>query len=288
MTMRLFRRKRPTLPSTSKTYLYVSDAKVEMLINGLAPRLRDQFDLKVTAGIPGLNAEIALRHSELGHFSRAERLCGALDAEGRIGSVDDEQSEFFRGKMLAAWGFWNRTDNSYADVVFFSGFLNDDMFVGLGGSAYHTMERASERLQKYSNSGLQTLMEFLKERSEATRAGSSYQYGPPGAWEAESWDADHDNSMVPEQVEFVAQRLLDESLSGIRTIIASPIYVARTGLPTTRLVLKEYEAIRNLHALQHYGKPRLKRRNGRREIGKPSWPQPAPTSLEDPIPADEP
>lgn len=247
-----------------------------MLIDNIDPSLLDRFDLKVRFGIPALNAEVGSRQPKVGRFARTERLCAALDAEGRVGSIADEGSEFFRGQILTAWGFWNRQDESYADVVFFSGYIDDNTFVGLGGSAYHTLERADDRMQQYSNSGIQALMAFLKERSEAARSHGSYQYGPPGAWDADSWDADHDNPAVPEPVEFVAQRLLDHTWSGIRTIIGSPIYVARTGQPITRRTLKEYEAIRNRHAVQHYGKPRLKHRHGRWEIGKLSYPQPMP------------
>ncbi len=226
-----------------------------MLIDGIGPSLLDRFDLKVTAGIPALNAEVNRRQLEPGRFARTERLCAALDAQGRVGSVFDEDSEFFRGQILAAWGFWNREDEGYADVVYFSGFIDDNTFVGLGGSAYHTLERAGDRIQQYSNSGLQALMAFLKERSEAPGSQGSYQRNPPGAWYSEAWDADHDNSVVPEPVEFVAQRLLDHTRtrSGLRTIIGSPIYVARTGQPTTRRTLKEYEAIRNRHAIDLEG-----------------------------------
>lgn len=135
--MSVFRRRfKPT--STPKRYLYVSDAKVEMYTEGLSPSLLERFDLKLTGGVPEfLGAEVSPRHRYLGRFERAERLCAALDAEGRIGSLLDEDSEFFRGQLLAVWGFWNRHAKGYADVVFFSGLVNEDTFVGLGGSAYH-------------------------------------------------------------------------------------------------------------------------------------------------------
>lgn len=249
-----------------------------MLVDGLSPSLLDRFDLKVRVGIPVLNAEVGRRQLEPGRFARAERLCAALDAQGRVGSICDEDSEFFRGQILAAWGFWNRQDEGYADVVYFSGFIDDNTFVGLGGSAYHTLERAGDRIQQYSNSGLQALMAFLKERSEAMGPQGVYQKTPPGAWFSDAWDADHDNSAAPEPVEFVAQRLLDYTWPAfdLRAIIGSPIYVARTGQPTTRRTRREYEAIRDRHAIQHYLKPRLEPRHGRREIGKPSRPRPAP------------
>lgn len=259
-------------------YLYVSDDKVDMLIERLDRSLLERFDLTFKAGVPGFGeAEASPRQPEQSRYERAERLCAALDEAGRIGSVFDEETEFFRGQLLAAWGYWNRYDKGYADVVFFHGFVDEETFVGLGGSAYHTMERASERLQQHSNSGLQTLMDFLKERSEAARSeGVPYLIDPPGAWDGEALEADHDNSVLPEPVEFVAQRLLDGPRRGIRTIIGSPVYVARTGEPTTRRVIEEYEGLRDRVAIRVHGKRRSERRYGRRELGKPSSPQPAP------------
>jgi hypothetical protein len=266
-----------------KSYLYVSDAKVEMLIDDLGPSLRERFDLKLKVDVSGIGGEAALLHPDSGRFARARRLCAALDAQKRIGSIHDEDTEFFRGELLAAWGFWNRYDEGYADVVFFHGFVDERTFVGLGGSAYHTMERATERLQQYSNSGLQALLAFLKERSEVA---TSHQ-GVPSAWPAEAWEADHDNSAVPEPIEFVAERLLDGPRHEIRTIIGSPIYVARTGEPVTRSVMKEYDALRKQQALRIAGDPSLKRLRGRRELGKPSSPklppmvEPKPTESEE-------
>lgn len=243
---------------------------------------RSIWPQKVKAGFPGLSAEFDRSQVELGRYARAERLCAALDAADRFGPVLDMDSEFFRRQLLVAWGFWNREQKGYADVVFYHGFVDERTFVGLGGSAYHTMERAGDRMHQHSNSGLRALMAFLKERSEAAESQRSYWHGPPSSWYSEVWDADHDNPTVPEPVEFVAERLLDdvETSYGIRTIIGSPIYVARTGQPTTRRARKEYEALRDRHSLQIHGKRRL----ARGYIGGPSWPQPAP--LRDPNQTD--
>ena len=98
----------------------------------------------------------------------------------------------------------------------------------------------------------------------------------PGAWAAEAWDADHDNPLIPERIEFVAQRFRDEvAYSSVRTIIGSPIYVARAGPVTTRRELDEYEAIRNQHIIRIYGRGRLEPgMGGRCEIGKQTEPRP--------------
>jgi hypothetical protein len=277
--MALSGRLRKPPPPTPKTYLYASDSKVNMLIEKLDHSLRDRFGLKaIKVGTPGVaTAEIGVTRRDPSRYSRAERLCAALETTKGFGDLRDENAEYFRGQALAAWGFWNRYDEGYADVVFFTCLLDGCTVVGLGGSAYHTEERAEERLQQRSNSGLQMLMDFLKEQSENPKRRTTRGWGPPGAWPGETKDADHDNPVVPERVEFFAQRLLDTGEeSGVRTIIGSPIYVARTGQPTRRREMKEYEELRNQFAIRHYNKPRLKSRHGDWQVGKPSSPRLAP------------
>jgi hypothetical protein len=214
----LWRRLGRTQVSRGGSPLYVSDAKVDILIDDLTPSLREQFDLTLKGGVPGVvEAQVGLRQVQAGRFARAKRLSDALAKDHRLGAIDEDKP-FFRGRMLAAWGFWNRHDTGYADVVFYHGFADAHTFVGIGGSAYHTMERANERMAQHSNSGIQMLMEFLRERS---RDAGPYRRDPPGAWESEAWEADHDNPAVPEPIEFVAERYLDDQERGIRTIITA-------------------------------------------------------------------
>jgi hypothetical protein len=130
-------------------------------------------------------------------------------------------------------------------------------------------------------------MAFLKERSEAAGPEDACEHDPLPVLYREVWDADHDNPCVPEAIEFVAQRLFDKAEDGVRVIIGSPIYVARTGQPTTRQALKDYQAIRDRHAIRVQKKRRLKRRQGQWQIGKPSYPKPAPLPDADLTQSDE-
>ncbi len=278
--MGLFRKKYDATARGTKSYLYLSDAKVSMLAEGLKPGVADRYDLKVKAGLPGLGVELGRNQSSAGRFACAERLVAALDAEGWIGGILDEDKDLFRGTVLASWGFFNRQDRRYADVVFFTSVIDDHTLLGLGGSAYHTTERPEGRLQRYSNSGIQAMMCFLKERSEAESASTKFHWGPPGAWPAETREADHDSVTVPERIEFVAQRLFDVPDYGRRTILGSPIYVARAGEPVTRQMLREYNGLRRQMTAAAIGVPVLKHIQGRRPMGKPSFPEMAP--LEEP------
>jgi hypothetical protein len=192
--------------------------------------------------------------------------------------------EFFRGQMFASWGFWNRQNHDYADVVFFTGYLESSVFVGLGGSAYNTAERQADRMVDFSNSGIQQLMRFLEERTGLPAGGSNCYWTLPGAWYAEAWEADYNSPLLPEPIEFVAARLADSddpddhgNNDGPRTIIGSPIFVARTG-PTTPRAVREYERLR-LPYLRLTSPPpsrRILRSSPWPRVGMPSYPLLAP------------
>ena len=263
-----------------KAYLYVSDEKVAVLSSRLPPSLRERFDLRVGAELPGIGSlEVGTQERDPDRFERAERLCKLLHEAGVIGDVYDDEKPFIRGTMLAAWGFWNRRDEGYADVVFFTAYPDSTTLLGLGGSAYHTMERAQDRLQRFSNSGIQGLMGWIRERSGDSNPGR-HAYGLPGAWYHEIGDMDFDNDTVPEEIEFVAQRLLIEGEDAFRYILASPIYVARTGRPTTSQMRRRHSALRELYADAHGKGPRKRLFAARRYVGKPSYPHLPP--LDDP------
>lgn len=271
---RLFRRAEPESQPRPKTYIYVSDAKVDMLTAGLSKPLRDQFDLKVQGGVPGVvSVEIGARQNETSRYERAERLCKALATiEGLVGDVNDENADYIRGTLVATWGFYGRVNDGYADVIFFTSFADENTLVGLGGSAYHTMERSEDRLQKWSNSGIRQLMSFLKEQSEAGN-GERHLTTLTDAWGAETGDADHDNIVIPEEIEFVAQRLSHQSYGGYRFILGSPIYVARTGRPLTNQALKVYTGVRDAYSLaRHERHLYTKDTNGVWQLGRPSFP----------------
>jgi hypothetical protein len=72
------------------------------------------------------------------------------------------------------------------------------------------------------------LLAFLKEQSEDH--GGRHRVRPSESWPSEINDADHDNDLAPEEIEFVAQQMWPDGFEhGYRAILGSPIYVARTG-----------------------------------------------------------
>lgn len=275
-------------PRTGRGYLYVSDEKIDAVTEELRPSIRERFglgfnakhEIPTPAGTTTFEVEAKPNRVDAGQGARIERLCAALEADDRLDPDPYGHRDYFRGEMIAVWGFWNREDRRYADVVFFTGFIDERVFVGIGGSAYNTSERQSERLQQWSNSGLQQLMRFMEERTAVAGRKGHFRWDTPDAWDAEAWDADHDNPLVPESIEYVANRLRDsadpdepERHRGRRTIIGSPIYVSRTGT-TTPKTIRQYERLRDQHMQSIYKRPRLQPYSSGSswQVGKPSYP----------------
>ena len=195
-----------------------------------------------------------------------------LDKKEGIGKVDDDdQPRYFGGTALARWGHWSRTSRAGdADVVFFASWPNEKTFLGLGGSAYNLIGGPEQqRLQRYSQSGIQQLLQFLYERSEylADRYGGL----PPGFWEAEAWEAEYLNLLDLTPIRFVAERLLQRADQGVNCIIASPVYVERLSpFPAAQIKAKRRE-LAALHE-RHLGESR----QDPSRFGRDVSPKPAP------------
>lgn len=225
----------------------MSKAKVDHLGGQSPETLRDKVDVKVGVDLMGLgNAEIGSRTREPTLFQRAEDLCEALRKAGKVGDFSEDDKPYVQGTMFATWGFWSRQISGHADVVLFTALVSANTIVGLGGSAFHTLERPEERLQRWSNSGHAVLLEFLNWQSQYIGDDQSKMTSP---WYHEMLETDSDKAAPREAIEFVAQRLDvhdGEEHLGFRALLGSPIYVARTGQPTTSRMNRNYEALRDL------------------------------------------
>ena len=98
-------------------------------------------------------------------------------------------------------------------------------------------------------------------------AHGKHAYALPGAWEYEIGETDLNSDAVPEEVEFVAQRLLVKRQGTFRWILGSPIYVARTGRPATNEMLEQHDGMRELYSVAlHKVSRRSLLTNGRQYI----------------------
>jgi hypothetical protein len=206
-----------------KTYLYISDAKVDMYYAQISSRQREAIARKL-----GLDVKAALYpavhsdHPEEARFTRLAIVCQYLEAND-VGSLESP-SRYFRGVMPMKLARCPRTPTGPFEVAFFIGQTPNGDFVALGGSAHHLLQQISEH--KWQNSGVASLLEALAQESIEGRDGSSYSaHRLPGAWPDEAHQIWREHSDPEQLVEFLAVEFA-RSDEYHPVLLGSPIYVA--------------------------------------------------------------
>jgi hypothetical protein len=122
-----------------KYYIYISDAKLDMLAEQvpLPFRMRIAAELKIDIKIFSLS--LGHERSNETRLAKLRLVENHIDADGLAGTVDEPKA-YFRGALPMAWGPYG---GSYAispggrsPVVFFGGWTEKTQ-VGLGGSTHH-------------------------------------------------------------------------------------------------------------------------------------------------------
>jgi hypothetical protein len=211
-----------------KYYLYISDAKVDMLLPQIPHETKKKiatefgFDFKIFKA--GRKSE---EDPEDNRITRLEAVVAFLREYGNLGSID-EPDEFIEGSAVMAM-------QSDQEIVLFTG-VGERTTVCLGGSSRHLLGNPpvadGSRMTSMAGGIYQWLEENEKDRDAL--------HGFSPAWSI-SWLAEKSmkDSIIPKQpVEFVAKRLLfepnprpeaaDGSDSPSHVLLATPLYVAMT------------------------------------------------------------
>jgi hypothetical protein len=226
-----------------KFYLYISDAKVEMLASqlrrGLGGRVAS-WNVDVSAGPAKIGAEgrsiDPTRYQQIEKITRHIRKhedCGTIDAPGTF--VFDRQS--------VRWGPFT----SDKRIVFFTGLTQKTVFA-LGGSSSYLLQAPRREDSAYPSGGsAQWILQSALLRAFGHPENPNYQPAAPdydGALLAAVGSLaaafEHRGRVPPTRVEFLAKRLvvgepykgyydnyLDEDFSAKDIVfLGSPVYVA--------------------------------------------------------------
>jgi hypothetical protein len=218
-----------------KTYLYISDIKVDMLYEQLPKVRRRELNHELKLDLKLVSYSIALSPQPgLTRLARLAAVCRHLDASG-AGSVDDPRLYFY-GSMPMKHGRYPASPDGPRDVAFFVGQSTNGRWVTLGGTAHHLVGSTGER--PWSNSGVAQLMKALRTESYHNYHWESYYrsrnlaippnssgLGLPGAWESEAHEVWEKHPGPEQNLEFVAVKLAAGSLL-YDVLLGSPIYVA--------------------------------------------------------------
>ena len=211
-----------------KFYLYISDAKVDMLLPQIPHDVK-----KKTAVTFGLDLKVlkAERQSESetedNRITRLEAVVSFIRDNGPVGSVDAPQSYIYDTLALEAVDMETEAEAGDGSGVYFSGQTARTMF-GLAGSSKHLL--GSEGLpDSFSRSTLHAITKWL-------RASARLNETPLVA--RRMYDAVYDlavQSLRSQRLEFLARQLAfckdyrpTPASPQKNVLLATPLYIAMT------------------------------------------------------------
>jgi hypothetical protein len=230
-------------------YLYVSDAKLEMLYAQMPARLRDKIATELKVDLKVIGATVSTKDRPETRYSKLDLVREYLTTHTQIGSVSNPES-YFAGTVSMQWGLI--TGPASGRIVYFGG-EEGNVVLGLAGSRHHVVGFQGEGIvdapPSYGagSSMMPYILEQLENNLAATLEGETFADTSPVV-ELEGADAFPDsdtrdaqalktvlyatrNLLGPRQsLEFLAKRLLTGRLAmpvGERDVLlGTPLYVA--------------------------------------------------------------
>jgi hypothetical protein len=227
------------LSNTLKYYVYISDAKVDMLYpqipKGRLRRLASELSINLKLLAAEISTTVKNDQSQETRYSKLRLIVKYIEKEAHVGTVD-HPGTYFKGTLFMHWG---RLENS--DTVYFTGTSVDlsnprspfSTTLGLGGSLRHVIGNTDTLPTQHapefnSPSAAPVLLGALI--NEIQLASSPNQQipsprDPSSILYAVSGMVGHMKG-PPQRFEFLARTLLQEDYPVRRILLGTPIYVA--------------------------------------------------------------
>jgi hypothetical protein len=218
-------------------YVYVSDAKLEMLFEQIGSAARKHISAEVKVDLK--LASLTLRGADnpgparLAKLQLVERF---IEKHHQLGPIEQPGPEYFRGRMDMDWGWIGLDDRG---VWFQGNDFGNAQYVGLGGSRYHVLGEIRE-LNARPMSGRPDIVAALESsgflRNPELRRGE--QTGDLPRYWSECMDRVRVTSydpwsggVPPQRLEFLAIPLAETQVvvpkeGPVHVVIGSPLYVA--------------------------------------------------------------
>jgi hypothetical protein len=193
-----------------KYYIYVSDAKVEMMISQIDPSFQRKRTAEWTLNFKIFGAKKGTEATPGDNrFARLETVVRYLEDYGDLGTVD-QPGQFFRGSLLMKWGPLE------VPTIFYFGGYTDHTILGLVGSAAHLIgadtSRPSERPVGSLGYALPPLAEALQGDRDAGQVAPPEVGSPVVSAEQGALNAVYYATTVfpgpTQNLEFIAKRLV--------------------------------------------------------------------------------
>jgi len=222
-----------------KYYIYISDAKVNMLLSQIPhehkKRIATEFKIDLKLLSASRKAEVEVNDDRI---AKLEVVCEFIRTYGNIGSVE-ESDEYIEDTLTMTWVVGGH-DNG---LVYFSG-ISGETILGLGGSSKHLIGVSefdgSRRIESLMSAAPLIISALRTMLGDKTGTLGQLEYLPrnvkdnPMAYVLSASAMMIERPQCPKQrMEFLAKRLAEQELpSGrqfecaARAILATPLYVA--------------------------------------------------------------
>ena len=125
--------------------MYVSDNKVDELVDRLPQSLWDRFEPTVGINVPPINLSLALKSQPKTRRSALAAIEKALTKDGLLGSIEEPRM-YVKGTLLMRWAVH---EDVRPPIVWFVGSTTDTI-VALGGRARHLTSLHDDELKDKS------------------------------------------------------------------------------------------------------------------------------------------
>ncbi|MET7704898.1 SAVMC3_10250 family protein [Micromonospora sp. NPDC005413] len=220
-------------------YLYISDAKVDMLLSQIDPGYHRKRSAEFSVNLTFVGAKHTVESPAADQVARLERVTRYLDDHADVGDVD-APGQFFRGLLPMQWGIVPTTNERA--LVYFGG-RTEDTIIGLGGSPFHVIGASPPDPASHAFGGSSTMPALLDGLVEGDDTDLDPGVLNDGITGADAADAQALASVhragtrlrgPVQNVEFLAKRLLSgpspypelDGRPGMTVLLGSPLYVA--------------------------------------------------------------
>jgi hypothetical protein len=227
-------------PQQLRYYVYVSDAKVDMLYAQIPARLRSRIAAELKIDLKVISASLSSKDREENRFSKLALVGCFIRKHMELGSIDEPQS-YFSGSLRMRWG------PAYNGQIVYFGGVTDRTVLGLAGSRRHVITSTGDSaVPEGGMSGAPDLIALLR-NADPNIIASAESVQPPalgdqlGEREARAiYSASVGMQGSVQELEFIAKRLATRradpesrtdanAYDRAKTILlGTPLYVAQS------------------------------------------------------------
>lgn len=246
-----------------KYYLYISDAKVDMLFDQIEPKLLESISGNLKIDLKLLSATLSKEVAQKTKINKLAVVCKYLQTQNMLGTINDPK-EYFNGNLLMQWKPLNSDSTDPAAelmakatshriysldpekirAVYFAGATRQTI-LGLVGSQHHLIGMARETKSEFISSSLLPHILLALQMEAKISPTEPFKWDNSNTLRTEEdvlavvGHMLHDIQSPKQKLEFVAKRLLHKKYSQneaqeyryylgphSQIILGSPLYVA--------------------------------------------------------------